>query len=225
MSATSAAAARPNSTVATARAPRTSGCQEGCAPIAIGGGGLHRRPVGTKDRLGVEQGDQRLEVPEAGGGQECLDDLLLAAPVAGVQIVATLHPSPSPAGQLTGGGRRAVDDRARCPRTAPRRGRGARRRDARKGRACRARAAEPGPVCRRGPPLPRDRRARTRVRRRHRRLQGGSGGSGAPRGTPGTGPWSASRPGCRCSRGPIRLRRTQVSCTASSASVREPSMR
>jgi hypothetical protein len=50
---------------------------------------------------------------------------------------------------------------ARCPRTAPRRGRGARTRGAPKERASRAKPAGPGQSCRRGPPLLRGRRARS----------------------------------------------------------------
>ena len=190
MSATLAAFARPARAIATARAPRTSGASTGRSPVAVGGGRFHGGAIGPQDGVGVEQGDERLEVPLAGGGQESLDHLLLAAPVSGGHLVAALDAPPSPAGQLAGGGRRAVDDRARCPRTAPRTGRGARTRGAPMELSVSSTTSRAGPMR-----VGEDRfffgagELRARAPRAPAALRGGSGGSGASPGTPATGRW------------------------------------
>ena len=65
------------------RAAPYLGCQQRRSPVAVRGCRFHRGAVGTEDGVGVEQGHERFEVPVAGGGQESLDYLLLAAPVPG----------------------------------------------------------------------------------------------------------------------------------------------
>ena len=87
------------------------GRQEGRSLVAVGGCRFDRSAVGAENGVGVEQGDERFEVPAAGRGQEGLDNRLLAVPISGLSLVAALDSPPGPAGQLAGGGRRAVDDR------------------------------------------------------------------------------------------------------------------
>ena len=110
MRATLAAVARPARAMATAR-PHAPRVPEGRFPVSVGGCGFHGGAVGSQNGVGVEHGDERLEVPEARGGQESLDHLLLAAPVAGAHLVAALDAPASPAGQLASRGRRPADDR------------------------------------------------------------------------------------------------------------------
>ena len=87
------------------------GRQQGRSPVAVGGSRFNRSAIGPQDSVRVEQVDERLEVPPAGGGQEGLDDLMLAAPISEGLLVVALDAPPGPAGQLAGGGRRAIDDR------------------------------------------------------------------------------------------------------------------
>jgi len=87
------------------------GREERRPPVAVGGGHLDRRAVGAEHGIGVEKGDERFVVPLPGGGQERVDDLLLAPPVPGGDLVGALHAPSSPAGELAGGRRRAPDDR------------------------------------------------------------------------------------------------------------------
>ena len=68
-----------------------TGRQKGCSLVAVGGRQVHRGAVHTENGVGVEQRDQRLEVPPAGGGQERFDHFLLASPISRVHVVAALH--------------------------------------------------------------------------------------------------------------------------------------
>ena len=111
MSASWAAWALPGQGVRHGPSAPHLGRQEGRSLFAVGGCRFDRGAVGAENGVGVEQGDERFEVPLAGRGQEGLDYRLLAVPISGLRLVAALDSPPSPAGQLAGGGRRAVDDR------------------------------------------------------------------------------------------------------------------
>jgi len=87
--------------------------------------GAHRAPgERTRDRrrashlavrapqhdVGVEHGQQRLEVTPAGSGQEGADDLPPPGGLGFGDRVGLLHPAPGPAGQLAGGRGGALHD-------------------------------------------------------------------------------------------------------------------
>ena len=64
--------------------------------------------VSAQDDVGVEELEQPAEVAVAAGGDEGVDDLAVGG--RGV-AVGSLHAAAGPGGELTGRGRRAVDDR------------------------------------------------------------------------------------------------------------------
>jgi hypothetical protein len=68
--------------------------------------------VGPQHHVGVEDGDQPLEVAVAGRGEERVDHLALPGHVGLGRRRRTADPAPAAAGQLAGGGRGAVDHRA-----------------------------------------------------------------------------------------------------------------
>ena len=69
-----------------------------------------RAEVGAEDDIGVEDGDQRVEIPVPGGGEEGVHGPALPAGV-GVGHGRSLDAAAGPAGQLPGRLRRAVHDR------------------------------------------------------------------------------------------------------------------
>ena len=86
---------------ATAWAPRTS-CD---APRR------QRSPIGSEHDVWVEDRDQGPEVALAGGGEEGVDDLSLAAEVGVREWGRSLDPAAGAARELPGRGRGALDDR------------------------------------------------------------------------------------------------------------------
>ena len=138
------------------------------------------------------------------------------------------QPASRPAGQLLGRRRGPADDLSDLARTARRTGRATQRRAARRVSACPARQGAPSPRSRRARRPVRDRRVAYTPGREHgrraapragRRASGACPGRSAPR------PWSASH--ARFSHLVVgsRASRSHASCTASSASASEPSIR
>ena len=123
--------------------------------------GRVRRP--PEHDVGVEHGDERVEITLAGGREERLDDLPLGGQVGVRDRVGAADAPARPAGQLPRRLGRALHDRARSRRTARRTCRAGRRPAARPGSASRARSAAPDRPSRRAAP-----RARDRCRRRGR---------------------------------------------------------
>ena len=143
-----ASRANMSARLATALAPRTS--TESC--------GRSGAAVGAQHDVGVEHGDEGVEVAVAGGGEERVDDRALAGRVG----VAARRRRPGPGGGpgwRAGGWRRASGPRsARSRRTARRTCRAGRRPAARPAtasrarRAARARPSRPAAPPARGPP-------------------------------------------------------------------------
>ena len=116
---------RPPGATTTPAAPLTSGRPDERREVGErerlpghGGGSPDQRrrrgaaaAVGAQHDLGVEDGDERVEVTVAGGGEEGVDHLALAAEVGVGHGRVALHPAPGPAGQLAGGVRGAADHR------------------------------------------------------------------------------------------------------------------
>ena len=146
---------------ATARAPRTIARRAA------------RPGVGAQHDVGVEHARRarRSRRARAAAKKASTTSRWRARSGSGV-VRRALHPAPGPAGQLAGGGRRAVDDRWRSRRTARRTCRAARTPAARRAAASRARPAAPGRPSRRAAPRARGRRRRAGRRRvGHVRLQ------------------------------------------------------
>ena len=229
MSAGCAARARPAKVLATACAPRISGASSvrPCPALCARTDGY---VVGAEHDVRVEHREQRVEVAAARGGEEGVDDCC-----AGGRD-RRRGPSPLPA---PGGGR---GWRAAGPRSgsAPRWAR-SRRRARRTGRAARTRAARREPACR----APRAARGRP-SRPAALRARGRSRPRGSTIGSARCAPSGSSRRDLRersmsrqtrattvVSQPPrfstplvsARLSRSQASCTASSASLSEPSIR
>ena len=95
-----AACARPLKASATAGAPRIS-ASEPSRWAAV---------IGAEHHLGIQHREQPLEVAVARGLEEGLDDLLLPAEI-GVRRRRALHPAAGAAGQLPRRSGRAADDR------------------------------------------------------------------------------------------------------------------
>ena len=192
--------------------------------VAVGGRAFHSGAVCSQDSVRVEHGHERLEVPETRGGQESYDHLLLAASVRGAHLVAALDAPASTAGQLSSSARRPADDRRdvlerhreqvvehECE--ALRRSEGLKHNQ--EGRADRigedrlffgTGELELGAVCSSGSSL---------WLRRERSIPRQTRDTTVVSHPPRLSMLSVSE----------RSRRIQVSCTASSAAVREPSMR
>ena len=73
--------------------------------------GEARAGVGAQDDVGVQQGDERVEVPLAGGGEEGLDHLALLVGIGVAHGRVALDAAARPAGELPRGLGRAVHDR------------------------------------------------------------------------------------------------------------------
>ena len=185
--------------------------------------------VGAQHDVGVEHRDQRVEVAAPGRGEEGIDHLALPGEVRVGNGRRALDPPPGPARQLPGRRRRPAHDQRRSRRTAP--------------RTCRA-ARTPAAPRERARPAPRAGRARP-----SRRATPPAPGRPRPPVTIGSGTCTASGSSRRDRRdrsmfrhtrattvvsqpprfsmlpASDRLSRSQASCTASSASVSEPSIR
>ena len=86
---------------ATPAAPRVSGAAPSWTAVC----------VGAQHDVGVEDGEQRVEVALAGGREERVDELGLPQPVGVRSHVLSLHPASRAAGELPGGRCAAPDDR------------------------------------------------------------------------------------------------------------------